>query len=79
MYGGIHSYNVIATEKFSPKVSLVFATLNYESGAAFMRMQWYFSPSNKWILMHVAMNTEPFGLLPNMITFQDRLNAYYDE
>ncbi len=66
----------MATEKITPRVSIVFLAVNYEKGATFLRLQAYLDMNNKWSLMFVTINPEPFGLIPTMITFSDRYNSY---
>jgi hypothetical protein len=79
LYGKVISYDVIATEKITPHVALVFLAANYQKGATFLRFQTYLTPEGKWRLMFVTINSEPFGLIPTIITFEDRIESYYEE
>ncbi|MEZ8991173.1 hypothetical protein [Vibrio breoganii] len=78
LYGKPISYDTMATEKITPRVSIVFLAVNYEKGVTFLRLQTYLDLDNKWSLMFVTINPEPFGLIPTMITFSDRYDSYND-
>ncbi|GEM80775.1 hypothetical protein [Vibrio superstes] len=76
LYGKPISYDTMATEKITPRVSIVFLAVNYEKGVTFLRLQTYLDMDKKWSLMFVTINPEPFGLIPTMITFSDRYSSY---
>ncbi|WP_261873443.1 hypothetical protein [Vibrio rarus] len=71
-YGKPTSYDTIAIEEVTPRVSIAFVAVNYEKGVTFLRLQVYLDSNNRWSLMFVSLNPEPFGLIPNVITFSKR-------
>ncbi|CAM4212120.1 hypothetical protein [Vibrio neonatus] len=73
-YGKPISYDTIAIEEVTPRVSIAFVAVNYEKGVTFLRLQVYLDSNNKWSLMFVSLNPEPFGLVPNIITFSKRFS-----
>ncbi|WP_261873441.1 hypothetical protein [Vibrio rarus] len=73
-YGKPTSYDTIAIEEVTPRVSIAFVAVNYEKGVTFLRLQVYLDSNNRWSLMFVSLNPEPFGLIPNVITFSKRFS-----
>ncbi|EMK3508654.1 hypothetical protein P3592_19015 [Vibrio parahaemolyticus] len=67
-YGAVVDYDIVNITPVSDRVSIAYVALNYEKGAAFLRVQLYRTHEGGVIILYANVHTEAYQIMPSLLT-----------
>ncbi|PNH92083.1 hypothetical protein [Vibrio diazotrophicus] len=67
-YGRVVDYDIVNITSVSDRVSIAYVALNYEKGAAFLRVQFYRTHEGEVTILYANVHTEAYKIMPSSLT-----------